>query len=206
MAKGGKWGLIAKVLTVLCMELGVIFFTPGSSILRIYSQDRQMVAGQLGEETLKSVEAKSSGWFKSLIVDTGALKECYGLCEREGRDRFDDRGLAAWFAKRLDVFWVAVRFMFFRFGEIYIWWPCVAAMFIPLLMDSYLLRQIRKNQSSHFSPTGYSWSKKIFYGLLAGLILGPMVPYKIPPMVVPVVLGLLGAAAWGWVAYSPKRI
>lgn len=205
--RGGKWGLLTKALIALCVELGVIFLImPASSMQRVYFQDRQWVAGHLGEGMLKSIEAKSSGWFKRMIVDTGALRECYALCEREGKDRFDDRGLAKLFANRLDVFWVAVRLMFFRFGEIYIWWPCVLIMYLSLLVDSYLLREIRKNQSSHFSPSVYNFAKMSFAWLLTILILGPMVPYEIPPMVVPLVLGALGATMWGWVAYSPKRV
>jgi len=172
---------------------------------KVYIQERQIVKSQLGEETLQNIERKSSEWFKRVIVDSGVLRSSYALCERQGKDRFDDRGLAALFAHRLDVFWVAVRQMFFRFGQIYIWFPCVAVIFPPLLFDAYQKLQIRKNQSSHFSPLEYHWAWKSIVFLLLGLTLGPMLPCSIPPMLVPLWIGSLGAALWWWLAYMPKR-
>lgn len=171
----------------------------------IYVRERQMVKSQLGAETLQKIEQQSSDWFKRVIVDTGILRGSYALPERQGRDRFDDRGLGAWFGNRLDVFWVAVRQMFFRFGQIYVWFPCVLVFFPPLLFDAYQRLQIRKNQSSHFSPLGYHWAWKAVIFLLLGLTLGPMIPYTLPPMLVPVWIGSLGAALWWWLAYMPKR-
>lgn len=204
--RGVKWGFFTKTVTAFCVVLAVNFLMPAAYMERVYFQDKQLVADQLGEGTLKSIDKRSSAWFKRLIVDTGTLRECYGLCEREGKDRFDDRGLAAWFANRLDCFWVGVRLTFFRYGEIFVWWPYALAMFIPLIVDSCILRQIRKNQSSSFSPGWFSTFRMLFFGMLALLVLGPMFPFQIPPMLVPVVVGALGAALWGWVAFMPKRV
>jgi hypothetical protein len=191
---------------LFCSGMGMIFLIlPASSMERVYVQEKQIVRSQLGEETLQKIERNSSEWFKRIIVDSGVLRSSYALCERQGKDRFDDRGLAALFAHRLDVFWVAVRQMFFRFGQIYFWFPCVAVIFPPLLFDAYQKLQIRKNQSSHFSPLGYYWSSKIMAFLLLGLTLGPMIPHTLPPLILPGWIGLLGVALWFWLAYMPKR-
>ena len=191
---------------LFCSVLGVIFLIlPASSMKEVYVQERQIVKSQLGEETLERIEQKSSAWFKRAIVDTGVLAGSYSLCERRVKDRFDDRGFGGWFGNRLDVVWIAVRQMFFRFGQIYIWFPCVAVFFPPLIFDGYQKRQIRKNQSSNFSPLTYCWAWRSMMFLLLGLTLGPMIPYTLPPMIVPVWIGLLGAALWFWLAFMPKR-
>lgn len=206
MAQGGnKWGY-TKVLVYFLTALGIVFcILPMSYMEGVYVQDSRMAASQLGEETLKLIDEQSSAWFQKAIVDTGVLRGSYGFFERQGKDPFDDRGLGALFAKRLDVLWVAVRQMFFRLYVWLIWLPC-ALLFVPLLQDAYQQLQIHKNQSSSFSATRYSLAKRSFAGLLAGLILGPIIPFQIPPLAVPVALGALGATLWVLMAYSPKRI
>jgi hypothetical protein len=205
MSKAGKWSY-TKILVYLLTVLGLIFcILPMSWMKGVYVQDRWGVERQLGKQTLNEIERKSSDWFQKSLVDTGVLRGSYGFLERQGKDPFDDRGLGALFANRLDVLWVAVRQMFFRFYVWLIWLPC-AMILVPLAHDAYQHLQIRKNQSSSFSAAWYSLAKSCFAGLLAGLILGPIMPFQIPPMAVPVALGGLGAAMWGWLAYSPKRI
>jgi hypothetical protein len=196
----------AWAIALFLSELGLIFLLlPADVLCRTYAQERQMVASQLGEDALKNLEEKSSTWFKRLVVDTGALKTCYALCEHEGADNFDDRGFSRWFAHRLDVFWTAVKQMFFRFGMLRMWLPCSLAFLIPLFADAWLQRRIRQNQFAYSNTLIHHYGGMLIALVLTGLLLAPLLPLPMQPLSVPLGLGLVGASFWFWLANYQKR-
>ncbi|MBW1952086.1 MAG: DUF4400 domain-containing protein [Deltaproteobacteria bacterium] len=191
----------------LLTELGVIFLAVPFTMLKdTYIRERQLVARSLGEKNLEQVEKKSSAWFRRYLVDTGILEGSYAICNRQGRDRFDDRGFSGWFANRLDVFWMAVRQVFFRFQTVGIWLPCVPVMLLPVMGDSYCQRQIRKYRFTPASPLIYGYTRKFIAFSLLVLTATPFFPLTIPPLIFPVLLGLGGLALWLEVAYTHKRV
>jgi hypothetical protein len=202
-------GISLPVLTLVLFlsELGLIFLAlPASRMKQVHVSELQMVQRQLGEEVLQSIEATSSGWFKRFVVDTGVLASSYSLAERRGKDPFDDRGLGSWFANRLDVFWVAIRQMLFRFGVVELWLPC-ALLFIPAaFIDAVLQRQILKYQTGSSSPLMYRIAEWIIAGVFMVLLLSPLMPVTMmSPLAVPVGLGAVAFALWFAVVKSAKR-
>ena len=209
----GNWGvsflgltLRTWALTLFLSELGLIFLVlPASRMVQVYGHERGMVASQLGEETQKRIDEKSADWFKRAIVDSGVLAGSYSLCLRQGKDRFDDRGLGALFAKRLDVFWLAVRQMFFRFGLLTIWLPCVLVIFLPLVVDACMQRQIRKNQFAPANTLVYHYALVLISLLVIGIILAPLLPVPMAPLGVPLGLAVIGVALWFGLVITQKR-
>lgn len=195
------------VLILLLNEIGIIFLVlPLSMLQRTYGQERRMVAEQLGEHTLNRIESWSAGWFRRLVVDTGVMAGSYHLCQRQGRDRFDDRGLGGWVAKRLDVFWLAVWHLFFRMGVMAVWLPVGLVFALPIFGDGLLQREIRKHQFSYSSPLKHRGAVRLIDLIVAAAILMPLLPVSLPPQGVPLALGLCGAALWIGTQNLQKRI
>jgi ABC-type multidrug transport system fused ATPase/permease subunit len=195
-------------LMLLLTELGLVFlFLGGPTMKKIYVQERQQVSSELGQDALNHVEKQSSGWFQRTVVDTGVLAGSYSMCKRRGSDKFDDRGLGKLFADRLDVFWVAVRQMFFRFAVVAIWLPCVLLLFPVILFDGIIQRQILKYQSGASSPMMYHAAGLMIALVFMLLLLAPFMPLNImAPLGVPLGLSLMGAAIWCGVVRSAKRL
>jgi hypothetical protein len=211
----GNWGvsfigltLRTWTLALLLTELGLIFlFLPGAWMKQVYLGERRTVARQLGGEVLAKVEAESSGWFQRLIVDTGVLAGSYALCEREGRDPFDDRGLGNFFGDRLDVFWVAVRQLFFRLGVVALWTWCVLLMLAATVTDALLQRQMLKCRSGSASPLVYHYAGVLIALVFMGLLLAPLLPVPImSPLSAPAGLALVCLALWAGLVRSAKRV
>lgn len=199
--------LRAWTLTLLSMELVLIFlFLPASWLQQVYCHERGLAAGRLGEETAAGIERKSAAWFQQVLVDNGVLQHSYFLCEgeRDEKDRFDDRGLGAIFARRLDVFWLAVRHMFYRFGMIELWGVC-ALFLLPLTVDASLQRCIRQNRFAYSSPMVHHGAGIIVSMVFMGLVLSPMLPLTMSPMSTPAGLALCGAALWFYLSNYQKR-
>jgi len=138
------------------------------------------------------------------VVDTGLINSSYAICNRQGKDRFDDRGLSGWFAGRLKVFWTAIRHMFFRFGMIWVWLPCVPFSAV-VVIDSFMQRQIRKHQFKYASPSVNYWTKFLISILVLGITLAPLAPISMSPMLVPITGGLCGVMFWVQTAFNQKR-
>jgi len=201
------WSIRAWTLGLLLTELGIIFlFVPAHWLEGVYRQERQLAASRLGEATLQRLEEKSSDWYQKLVVDTGIKPASAALCERQGKDRFDDRGFSNLFACRLEVFWLAVRHLFFRFAALEVWWPTALAFFLPILVDAYLQRCIRQNQFAYASPTIHYYSRLLISMLIMGLVLAPMLPWTLSPLNTPLALGICGVALWFRMAYTQKRL
>lgn len=211
----GNWGvtfigmtLRTWTLMLLLSELGLIFLLlPGTWMKQVYISERKMVARQLGPEALAKIEAQSSDWFKRFIVDCGALSGSYGICERQGKDPFDDRGLSKFFGDRLDVFWVAVRQLFFRISVVALWlWPGLL-MLAATAADAVFQRQMLKFKSSSASPALYHYAAVGIALVFMGLLLAPMMPYPImEPLAVPAGLALICLALWAGLVRSAKRV
>jgi hypothetical protein len=211
----GKWdvsfiGLTLRTwtLVLLLSELGLIFlFLPGPWMKKIYFEERRMVLHQLGPEAFKKIEAQSDVWFKNLVVDCGVLSGSYELCQRQGTDRFDDRGLSKLFADRLDVFWVAVRQLLFRISVVAVWMWCGLLMLVATTADALLQRQMLKCKSGAASPALYHYAAVGIAVVFMILLLVPMMPYPImEPLAVPAGLALICLALWAGLVRSAKRI
>jgi hypothetical protein len=202
-------GISLPVLTLVLLlsELGVIFLClPASWMKQVYVQERQLVERQLGEEVLQSIETTTSGWFKRFVVDTGVLASSYSLAERRGKDPFDDRGLGGWFANRLDVFWVAIRQMLFRFGVVELWLSCALLFIAAAFIDALLQRQILKYETGAASPLMYRIAEWIIAGVFMAIFLSPLLPVTMmSPLAVPVGMGAVAFALWFAVVKSAKR-
>lgn len=200
-------GFYGWIISLLLTELAAIFlFLSYDGLRNTYRQERQQVVSQLGEEAFSEIEQKSSTWFRYLVVDTGILDGSYSLCARQGKDKFDDRGLGNWFAHRLDVTWLAIQEMFFRFFAIKFWQPFAIALLVPMLADAWCKRAVRKNQFAASSPIACGYSKIFIYAVIIVALLAPMAPIKIKPIYVPGVLALCGIAMWVGMVYRQKRM
>jgi hypothetical protein len=113
--------------------------------------------------------------------------------------------LSAWFACRLDVFWMAVRQMFFRLAMIEIWLPVALVFYVPLFCDSWYQRRIRQYQFAYASPTLHHSTRMIIGLVLLGLLLIPALPWIVVPLSVPVGLGVIGVAVWFRLSNEQKR-
>ena len=194
-------------VSLLLTEVAAIFlFLSYDQLRNTYLHERRQVVSQLGEEAFAEIEQKSSTWFRHLVVDTGILDGSYSICARQGKDKFDDRGLGDWFAYRLDVTWLAIQEMFFRFAAIRVWVPFVMVMLVPIFGDGWCMREIRKNRFAAASPAYCGYSKYLLYAVVLGIILAPLLPAAMNPVYVPIGLAMCGVALWVGMVYRHKRM
>ena len=195
-------------LVLLLSELGIIFlFLPGPWMKKVYVDERHEMESQMGEGTRNRVEQWSSNWFQQYVVDTGVLRGSYNLSKRNPNEPFDDRGLGKLFADRLDVFWVAVRQILFRIAVVLLWLPCASLMFPAILFDGLMQRQILKYRSGASSPMIYHSAEVVIALLFMSILVLPMLPAPIMvPIAVPLGMALMGAALWGGLVRTAKRL
>lgn len=199
-------GLSTRAMVLFLSALAaILFFLPANMMKNVYWGERKIVERQLGNDTLQNLEKKSSEWFNWVVVDTGALRQSYALCERKSEDSFKDAGFGELVAGRLDVFWLCIKHMFFRFGMLQLWFPCALALFPTLIIDAYLQRKIRQNQFSS-SGTLLHHSTGVSITMIAMIVtVTPLLPITMGPLYVPIGLAACGFAAWLWLAMYQKR-
>lgn len=205
--EGRKPGFWWFVLVLFLNELGLIFlFLPASTVQEVSAREERLVAAELGQEALDYVVAASGRKFKWLFLDTGVLEASFTFCGYQGKDRFDDRGLGRWLFNRLQVVWMVVRQMVFRWEVMALWLPATLVFAAPLVVDSVAQREIRKYQFSFASPLVHRKSGHFLRYLGAGAVLLPLLPVSVPPMVYPAALGAAGLALWVMLVNIQKRI
>lgn len=209
MAKGDnrRWGFWWIVLVLLLNELALVFlFLPPQAIQEVSAREARLVAADLGEDALTYATERSGRRFRQLIVDPGILDATFMFVNHQGRDRFDDRGLGAWVSRRLQVFWLTVRQMFFRWEVMALWLPGLLVFLVPLWVDGMVQREIRKYQFSYASPLWHRKASLVIKVLLAAAVLLPFMPVSVPPLAYPAALGLGGLSFWAMVVNLQKRI
>lgn len=208
MAKDNKrWGFWWIVLVLLLNELALVFlFLPPQTIQEVSAREARLVAADLGEDALAYTAERSGQRFRRLLVDTGVVDASFLFVNQQGRDRFDDRGLGAWVSRRLQVFWLTVRQMFFRWEVMALWLPGLLVFLVPLWVDGMVQREIRKYQFSYASPLWHRKASLVIKALLAAAVLLPFLPVSVPPLAYPAALGLGGLSFWAMVVNMQKRI
>jgi len=202
--KPGFWWF---VLVAFLNELGLVFlFLPAAAVQEVSAREERLVASELGQEAVEYVVAESGRKFKRLLLDTGIIEASFTFCGYRGQDRFDDRGLGRWFFQRLQVMWMVVRQMFFRWEVMALWLPGAAIFTVPLLVDGMVQREIRKYQFSFASPLVHRKTRLLLHFLLAAAVLLPLLPLSVPPLAYPAALGCAGMALWVMVLSIQKRI
>ena len=195
------------VLVLFLNELGLIFlFLPAATVQEVSAREERLVAAELGQEALDYVVSASGRKFKLLFLDTGAVEASFTLCGYQGKDRFDDRGLGRWLFQRLQVVWMVIRQMVFRWEVMALWLPGAVIFAAPLLVDSLVQREIRKYQFSFASPLVHKKTWHFLRLLLAAAVLLPLLPVSVPPLAYPAALGAGGLALWAMILNIQKRI
>lgn len=205
--EGRKPGFWWFVLVLFLNELGLTFlFLPASTVQEVSAREERLLAAELGREALDYVVGESGRKFKLLLLDTGVVEASFTLCGYQGKDKFDDRGLGRWLFLRLQVVWMAVRQMFFRWEVMALWLPGAGIFAAPLLVDALAQREIRKYQFSFASPLVHKRTWHFLKLLGAAAVLLPLLPLSVPPLAYPAALGLGGLALWAMLINIQKRI
>lgn len=200
------WGLSIKAFLLLLIAFtAILLFLPAKSMKKVYWADRKLVEERLGADTLQNVEKKSSAWFKSAIIDTGILEESYGFWGKHSGVTSLEKGIGESAASRLDVFWMCIRHMFFRFGLLHLWLPCALALLPTLLIDAWLKRKVRQNQFSSANTLQHHLTGTVITLVALFMVVTPLLPLPIEPFYVPVGLAVCGFVVWLWLAMYQKR-
>jgi hypothetical protein len=197
------------LLTVILTEVAIIFFVvPSPNLERLHAQEMHLLKSELGEEAAELMQGWVEKWFKAAFLDTGlvAASERYFEKGKDPRDPFDDKGFGAWVQKRTGVLWQGVRYGMYRWGMLVLWLPLIFVAVVPVSLDAASQRNIHKYEFSHSSPIKHKNSLRIMRYVMVLILIMPLMPFALPPLIIPA--GMLGwmMAWWYFWANMQKRL
>ena len=184
---------------------------PKDLLIKAKLNEAQAVATYLGNETATNVKQLTDRWYVASFIETGLLKATYDflLHQWEGKEHdlnFDDRGLSKLVDKRLDVFWLAIHLAYYRFATMMIWLPYVIPLLLVSSIDGLVQREIRKWQFSYSSPAAHQAAARAIFAVVVVTVLSPFLPFALPPIAMPILMGIVAIALWVNMANIQKRI
>ncbi len=201
-------GYVYYIFIFLALELTfVAFLVPKETIISTRDSEQIMVSRYLGEVTEKHMQDKANDIYRSLFVETGMLHATYDYFGSYSDDGvFDDRGLGWWVEQRIDVVWLTLHLVTYRASQMLIWLPYLLPFFVMAIVDGTLQREIRKWQFSFSSPMAHKGAYMTMVGAFAFTLLAPLTPFAIPPIIPPILFGVVSVGAWVYLANMQKRI
>lgn len=205
-------GPVATLIMLLLLEMGIVFLAlPKDTLINARTAEAQSVASYLGQPTETQIKNMADNWFRVSFLSTGFMQATYNflLNQWEGKEgdlQLDDRGLSVLVDRRLDVFWLAMHYVYYRAATILVWIPYMLPVLFAAGIDGLLQREIRKWQFSFSSPAAHQAASKILFATGAVLVLIPFLPLALPPLAMPVLMGGASIAMWVHMANIQKRI
>jgi len=203
---------ILTLLAILLTEAGLVFLLiPKPSIVASTAHEKKMVAQYLGADTAKQIKGTADNWYRDCFIKTGMLNATYDYFvthwqSRPGDIKFNDQGIGAKFDQRLDVFWLALYLAFYRFALLAAWVPYLAPVLVVAMVDGALQREIRKWRFSFSSPAAHRSATGMVSAVIAIVVLSPFFPWSLPPLAMPILMGVVAVALWVGMANIQKRV
>ncbi len=203
---------LSLIIFLLIIQVFAVFLLLSEKRLAdVIDKEFTLIERQVGREESLNVYERANRWYIKTTIDSGFQHTVYDFLighwdADSGRELIDDRGLSAWFERRLATTWLAIYLVHFRLSGITLWLPYFLPLIFPMIVDGLSQRQIKKHQFSFTSPVIHTNAARGFLVLLALILFIPIIPISIPPLIIPFALFFSCLCAWVYAAHMIKRI
>jgi hypothetical protein len=168
----------------------------------------------LGPSKAAEVRTAADRAFDALFVRTGiqaTVRHYFIPTEAErrhsiGLQEVGRENLFPFLAGRLQVLWDSVSQTLRRLFLLLAWWPFLVAAVLPFAVDGRVRRQIKQSNFDYSSPLAHRLCLVAILGTVYLLLIGLILPFPVPPEVIPGALAFIAVAANGTLAHTQKRV
>ncbi len=173
---------------------------------RVMAQEQQMIRSVYGEATAQWIDGQVGDGYGRWFNDTGVRAALYDYLDFTEADRqspelkgFGD-GVFDYFRTVLDRFFLHMELLLQRWAQLQIWLLPLLLAWVPLLMDGYVRWKIRRTNFAFASPMLFGYALKAAGLLVMVTVMVSLLPWALPPALLPLLL--FGGCLLAWVAFS----
>lgn len=199
-----KNSLLVITLVFLGEILLVLLVLPTSWISELAIQEQEMIRTLLGTGTQTMISGQASHWYRTSLIDSGAYDAINHFFIPSTEERDASRGMQnlgghavfPYVTARLEMVKALYFLIMLRLSSITIWLPYLAIMALPAIYDGYNQWQINRSGYGYASPLKHRYAVRGLGALLILSLIGSLLPFPVPPVVIPIA-GLLAVAFLG---------
>lgn len=175
---------------------------------------RERLANQqfLGTEHAEAAFAGATQLFTSWFVETGIQRSSFVIFVPD-QASLDASGAMAdvasplwkWTAQRIEAFWALIYQIMVRIYTALQWWPFIALVILPVIIDGVLTRKINSYTFSLTSTHLHGIAVKLTLGVVLIYLSLMVMPLFVHPTWFPAIILLSAVALWLAMVHFAKR-
>lgn len=190
---GGSWYRYCTIFFFLEILFLIAFSSP-RYISKVIAYEGIKIEDSLGTNTLRELDKRTSQWFNTSLIESGAYAEIWHMLipneyERKKSSSLNNlgNGLFRWVDDRLTVCMFLIFQFFERLHLMLMWLPSSALVFAAAGYTGLELRRIKQGDFAYASPVRHRTAAKVITGAIAVLPLYFLMPFAISPYIYPIV-------------------
>lgn len=176
------------------------------------AKERAATYALLGQRTAHLVEVRATNMFTATFTNSGALSVTErvvgaGMPAAVSDDAIGSAAdtVALWIQERVQTAWLIVFQVVVRLSLAIVWWPLALICLVPFVSDAVARRAVMASNFDHNSPHLFSIAMRYMLLALVALPIMLLVPYAMPPHLMPIVIFTIALAIWLVVVNFTKR-
>ena len=175
----------------------------------VIEKEREMILSVYGEATALWIDGYVGDYYGRLFKDTGVQSAIYGYFDFAKADqrtpelaKFGDP-VFDYFSTILDRCFIHMELLLQRWVQLQLWLFPLLLAWVPLLMDGYVRWNIRQTNFTFASPILFGYALKAAGLLIMVTMMVNLLPWTLPPALLPLLL--FGGCILAWVALSQMQ-
>jgi len=202
----GWWIALVTALTLLAG----ILLAPDAWLREQVAAERASNQAFFATRTNERIEDRALRWFHRAFVKTGLVDRTYSGLLSQPDTRADPSAemsgrFNAWAAARADALWVLVMLVVLRLSVAATWLPLLLLVAAGALNDAWVSRKIKTSTFGGTSPHGFHFAQLVVRYVPPVILYLFIAPFHLPASIPPLLILLMGVAAWVAISQFAKR-
>ncbi|EPJ7983210.1 DUF4400 domain-containing protein [Pseudomonas aeruginosa] len=205
------WGFVIFVFIEIIL---IVCLIPNGFLDRAILKEQEWGEVLMGAESHEHLINDTNTLYTKLMLDSGVNQMVFDFFvptaeERERSKAWENLG-RMWFSfieSRGEALAKVIYHIYYRALLIGMWLPYMLVVLVPSVFGGYMAWNIKRYNFDHSSPFLNTYSSKIIWATVAGILISFIAPVPIPPMVIPVlIITLVPIACSLLIGNLPKRL
>lgn len=188
------------VILFIIFEIAVFtFFAPQENVVEMINKERRITAEWMGVERTTQMIERADAIYKDTFLNTGIVKGTFqimGVDDPSKNNMWLSTGIYDKVVERINTFWLLVKAGLMRIEVMLVYLAVSLLFLIPIVVDGFVIREIRKQGASSPSTNIYTAGKDGLYICLAIPVFFLIWPFTIYPAYMVLWTLSIGVCCW----------